>query len=178
MKKELENKIEREYTIPLREKVMKVPGYKRAKKAIRTIREFLVKHMRVRDRDLNKIKVDKFLNQEIWRRGIKNPPHKIKVKVTKEGEIVKVESYELSEKLKFQKQREERMIEKSNKIEKKEPEQKETAPTDELKKEEIEEKKKTTIESEQKFEKRKAVEKKKEMPLEKRPIQRKKEHSK
>ena len=43
----------------------------------------------------------------IWSRGIKNPPHKIKVKAVMEGGIVKVELADYPEKLKYKKLREE-----------------------------------------------------------------------
>ncbi len=46
-------KIEREYIIPLRIKWKKVPRYKRANKAIKAIKEFLVRHMKIRNKDLN-----------------------------------------------------------------------------------------------------------------------------
>ncbi len=101
-------KIEREYVIPLRKQVKKVPRYKKANKAIRTIKEFLVKHMKIYDRDLKKIKLDTYLNEFVWFRGIKNPPHKIKVKAMKEGEIVRVELVDVPGKLKFKKLREEK----------------------------------------------------------------------
>jgi large subunit ribosomal protein L31e len=186
MRKEINDKLEREYTIPLRAQVMKVPRYKRAKKAIRTIREFLAKHMQIRDRDLNKIRLDGYLNQMIWSRGIKSPPHKIKVKAIKEGDLVRVEAYELSEKLKFKKQREEKRdkkhsekkeSKKSEKVESKK-EDSEVKMEEKIKAEETEEKKKNTIEAEQKYEKQKAKEKKHEGGGSKRPIQNKKEHSK
>lgn len=109
------NKIEREYVIPLRSKCKRVPRYKKTNKAIKTIREFLVRHMKIRDRDLSKIKIDKYLNEEIWFRGIKKPPAKIKVKVIKEGEIVKVELFEFPEKLRFKKEREEKRDKKADK---------------------------------------------------------------
>jgi len=101
-------KIEREYVIPLRKQVSKVPRYKKANKAIRTIKEFLVRHMKIRDRDLKKIKIDKYLNEEVWFRGIRKPPQKIKVKVVKEGDIVRAELSDYPEKLKFKKAREEK----------------------------------------------------------------------
>ncbi len=101
-------KLEREYTIPLRRQVSKVPRYKKANKAIRTIKEFLVRHMNIRDGDLNKVKIDKYLNEEIWFRGIRKPPQKIKVKVVKEGDIVRVELFEYKDKLKFKKAREDK----------------------------------------------------------------------
>lgn len=101
-------KLEREYVIPLRNKWKRVPRYKRANKAVKAIKEFLAKHMKIRDRDLKKIKIDKYLNEEIWFRGIKKPPSRIKVKAVKEDDIVKAELYELPEKLKFKKAREDK----------------------------------------------------------------------
>jgi len=98
-------KLEREYIIPLRVEWKKVPRYKRAAKAIKAIKQFLVRHMKIRDRDLNKIKVDGYLNETIWARGIKKPPAKIKVRAIKEGEIVRAELVEYSDKLKFKKVR-------------------------------------------------------------------------
>ena len=120
MDKDKESKnIEREYTIPLRREWEKVPRYKRAKKAIRAIREFLAQHMKVRDRDLNKIKVDKFLNEEVWFRGIRNPPAKIKVKAYKEGDIVRASLAVLPNTLKFKKEKEEKAHKKSEEAGKK-----------------------------------------------------------
>lgn len=101
-------KIEREYVIPLREKCRPVPRYKKTPKAIKSMKEFLVKHMKIRDRDLKKIKIDKYLNEQVWERGIKKPLHKVKVKVVKEGDIVRVYAADLPKKLGFKKAREER----------------------------------------------------------------------
>ena len=110
-------KIEREYTIPLREKCRVVPRYKKTPKAIRTIKEFLVKHMKIYDRDLRKIKIDGYLNEYLWFRGIRSPPHKIKVKVIKEisdgKEFVRVELANYPDKLKFKKLRTEKLEKKS-----------------------------------------------------------------
>jgi len=109
-KKEIKlDKIEREYVIPLRRKIRTVPRYKKTPKAVKSVKEFLVRHMKIRDRDLNKIKIDKHLNEMLWFRGIKNPPHKIKVKAIKEGEIVRVEAIDLMDRIKFKKIREEKM---------------------------------------------------------------------
>ncbi len=127
MKEETKNteKLEREYTIPLRRKFRIVPRYKKTNKAVKTIKEFLAKHMKVEDRDLKKIKIDKFLNDFLWQRGIKNPPHKIKVKAIKEDSgIIRVELAELSKKIEQKKKR----LEKRAKIsepEQKKPEKKE-----------------------------------------------------
>jgi large subunit ribosomal protein L31e len=103
--------IEREYTIPLRHRWNIVPTYKRANKAVKSIREFLVRHMKIRDKDLDKIKIDKRLNEVIWSRGIKHPPAKIKIKAIKDGDIVRVEAVEMPDRIKFKKIREEKLKE-------------------------------------------------------------------
>ena len=136
--------LEREYTIPLRRKWKNVPRYKRANKAIKTIKEFLVKHMRIRDRDLKKIRIDKYLNESIWMKGIRKPPIKIRIRVVRDGEFVRVESVELSDKLKFKKSRLEKREEKGlEAVTKKEADEKleekvKTEQTEEEKKEEKE----------------------------------------
>jgi len=159
-----EKNIEREYVIPLREKVRVVPRYKKANKAIKIIKEFLAKHMKVKDRDLNKIKLDKSLNEFIWSRGIKNPPSKIKVKTIKyekEG-IVRVELSEMPDKLKFKRAKEEKREKKASEaLSKKKPAEKpkEIEKTEEEKKEaegkktEEKEKKSAVVEAGQEIEK-------------------------
>lgn len=112
-------KLEREYVIPLRHRWRIVPRYQRTNKAVRTVKEFLVKHMKIRDRDLDKIKIEKSLNELIWMRGIKNPPAKVKVKAIRDGEIVRVEGLELPERLKFKKLREEKIESSAKEIAKK-----------------------------------------------------------
>jgi len=150
-------KIEREYIIPLREKCRVAPRYKKTNKAVKTIKEFLVRHMKIRDRDLSKIKLDSYLNEALWARGIKNPPHKIKVKAIKEGDIVKVELVEFSKKLKAKKAREEKLkLEAMSAKEKKKalakPEEKPKEQTEE-KKEEEKEKKEAVVEAGKELEK-------------------------
>jgi large subunit ribosomal protein L31e len=93
--KEEKPELEREYIIPIRRRILKVPRYKRAKRAIKTIREFLAKHMKVEERDVRKIKIDKWLNEEVWFRGIKKPLTKVKVKAKKIKGIVYVELAEI-----------------------------------------------------------------------------------
>jgi len=109
-------KIEREYIIPLRERGRSVPRHKKTPKAVKTIKEFLVRHMKIRDRDLSKIKIDRFVNEALWFRGVKNPPHKIKIKAIKKGDIVKVELIDIPEKLKFKKAREDKIESKAKEL--------------------------------------------------------------
>ncbi len=137
------DKLEREYIIPLRHRWRIVPRYKRANKAIRTIKEFLVRHMKIRDRDLNKIKIEKYLNEAVWSRGIKHPPSKIKVLAVKEGDIVKAKIVDMPENIKFKKLRDEKAISSAKKVAEKKKEEKkaEEEKIDENAKKENEEKK-------------------------------------
>ncbi|MDP7180832.1 MAG: 50S ribosomal protein L31e [Candidatus Woesearchaeota archaeon] len=79
-KKEEEPKItlDRTYNVPLRKGWLKAPKYKRAKKAVKTLKEFMVRHMKSDD-----IKIGLYANKEIWKRGIKSPPHHINVTAKK-----------------------------------------------------------------------------------------------
>ncbi len=150
-------KIEKEYIIPLREKIRVVPRYKKTNKAVKTIKEFLARHMKVRDRDLNKIKLDSYLNEFLWSRGIKNPPHKIKVKAIKEGENIRVELSEMPKKLMLKKTREEKIEKIGEEIAKKKKESEKKAEEKEKKEEsdikEEEEKKAAVVEAGKKIEK-------------------------
>src|SRR3989344_3229155 len=114
---------EREFIVPLRRQIMKVQRHKRTPKAIKALKQFIAKHMKVPNRDLNKIKLDGFLNEELWYRGIKNPPTKIKVNAKRDGEYIKVTLVNLPEKTKFKLIREEKKkkaLESSKKKDKKE----------------------------------------------------------
>ena len=93
--------LEREYIIPLRKEILKVPAYKRAKKAIKAMKQFLAKHMRVEDRDLRKVKIDMYLNNEVWFKGIKKPLTKVKVIAKKIDGIVYAELAEIPEVVKY-----------------------------------------------------------------------------
>jgi len=146
-----EEKLEREYTIPLRHRWSIVPTYKRANKAVKSVKEFLVRHMKIRDRDLNKVKIDKYLNETLWFRGIKHPPSKIKVRAIKEGDIVRVEAVTMPQSITFKKLREERLINESKEVVKKKKAEKPEEKVEEIKTEEqkVEEKedKTSTIEA-------------------------------
>ena len=88
--------LEREYTIPLRREWTKVSSYKRTAKSIKAIKEFIAKHMKVPNRDLDKVKIDSYLNNEIWHRG---------VKAVKKGDIVHVNFVTDPERVKFARER-------------------------------------------------------------------------
>lgn len=100
--------LEREYIIPLRKEWRKVANYRRAGRAVKAIKKFIARHMKVPEHDVSKVKLDQWLNQEIWFRGRKKPPAKIKVRARKEGEIVKVELAEIPEVVRYEKAKLER----------------------------------------------------------------------
>ncbi|MCD6210717.1 MAG: 50S ribosomal protein L31e [Methanophagales archaeon] len=71
---------ERIYTIPLRA-VKKAPRWKRSKRAIALIREFLMRHTKAEYLILGNT-----LNEKIWERGSQKPPSRVRVRVTREEE--------------------------------------------------------------------------------------------
>ena len=72
-------KIERSYTIPLRREFLKVPRYKRAKKATAAVKQFLAKHMKSDD-----VKIGTSVNEKVWENGMRNPPSKVRVQAVKD----------------------------------------------------------------------------------------------
>jgi len=67
-------KMERQYTIPLRSEFQKVPIFLKTRKAVKTIKKFTMRHMKVEE-----VKIGKYLNLKLWERGNTNPPHKVQV---------------------------------------------------------------------------------------------------
>ena len=57
-KTEKVEKLEREYVIPLREKSRNVPRYRKTEKAMKTVKEFIAKHMKVIDRNIKNVRID------------------------------------------------------------------------------------------------------------------------
>ncbi|MBW2971015.1 60S ribosomal protein L31 [Candidatus Woesearchaeota archaeon] len=81
--------LERTYNVPLRKEFQKVPRYRRSKRAVDALRKFMMQHMKSED-----IKIGKHLNEHIWKHGIKNPPHHVKVNAVKDDEgVVRVELF-------------------------------------------------------------------------------------
>ncbi|HLC24139.1 MAG TPA: 50S ribosomal protein L31e [Nitrosopumilaceae archaeon] len=72
--------VERVYTINLG-KVLLSPNNQRAKRAINMIREFAIHHMKSED-----IKIEEDVSHLVWARGIRRPPRKIRVKLTKDDD--------------------------------------------------------------------------------------------
>src|SRR3989338_2274651 len=103
-KKTTEKAVERTYNVPLRKEYMKAPRWNRTKKAVTALRQFLARHMKSED-----VRLSKELNEEMWKHGIKNPPHHVKVTVMKDDKgVVRAELFgaeiPASKKKKIQKQ--------------------------------------------------------------------------
>ena len=96
------DELERTITIPLRATKME-PRTKRAKRAVKEVRENIMRHMKV---DAEHVWIDQELNEKLWERGIQNPPSKITVHAVKfddglvEVSLPKVEKAEKKEKVK------------------------------------------------------------------------------
>jgi len=74
---------ERIYTIPLRKGYIKKPRWRKTHFAVKRLKKFVLRHTKLVP------KIEKDLNEEIWKRGGKNPPSKIKVKITAEKGFAK-----------------------------------------------------------------------------------------
>src|SRR3989344_7090394 len=86
--------LERIYNVPLRKEFQKSPRWKKTNKAVRALREFISKHMKS-----DNINIGKYLNEELWKHGIRNPPHHIKVSLKKYDDgLVKAELFGVEEK--------------------------------------------------------------------------------
>ncbi|MGY5143251.1 MAG: 50S ribosomal protein L31e [Candidatus Nitrosopumilus sp. bin_32a] len=76
----MSQELERVYTIPLG-KVKISQSQHRAVRAINMIREFARHHMKVET-----IKIDEELARDMWARGVRNPPRKVRVRMSKTDE--------------------------------------------------------------------------------------------
>ena len=130
-KKEPKMILEREYIVPLRSEWLKVAKHKRANKAIKALKQFMVRNMKIYDRDLRRIKIDQILNNEMRFRGMKKPLSKVKVKAQKfDDETVRVFLVDVPDHVKFARIREEKLkskVEKAVKEEKKGKEEEKTS---------------------------------------------------
>lgn len=81
--------LERIYNVPLRKEYMKAPRWNRTKKAVTALQQFLAKHMKSEE-----VRLSRDLNEAMWKHGIKNPPHHIKVKAVKDDKgVVKADLF-------------------------------------------------------------------------------------
>jgi len=160
--KEAKKVLERVYTIPLRKEWLKAPRYKRAKKAVRALKEFLAKHMKVENRELDKIKIDNWVNRALWLRGIKKPAHKITVRAIKDSDgVVKVEFVGLPKKFKAEDAKLRKKLEKAKKLEEEKAEEREKRKKEEEKAKAEKQKKEAEKSEEEKLEEKEKKEKEK-----------------
>ena len=93
-KKQEEEEIteERTYTIPLGKALIKPPK-KRAPRAMRMVRAFITKHMKLdaktatddeEEKETPTLTITKEVNEKIWGKGIEKPPRKIRIRATKD----------------------------------------------------------------------------------------------
>lgn len=76
------SEIERIYTVPLG-RAWIAQKFRRAEKAMMVLKEFSERHMKP-----SELIIDPSVNEAIWARGIKNPPRKLRVKMTKDSDGV------------------------------------------------------------------------------------------
>jgi large subunit ribosomal protein L31e len=81
--------VERVYSIRLKHKMKRYPRWLRAKKAMKFIRNYLSRHMKV---EPDKIRIDPSINEKVWERGAQKPPAKIRIRAVKfEDGVVEAE---------------------------------------------------------------------------------------
>lgn len=73
------DEIERIMVIPLR-KTKQAPRTRRTNRAVKEVREYIQRHMRVSEEN---VWIDASVNEKLWENGIRNPPNKIIVKAVK-----------------------------------------------------------------------------------------------
>lgn len=85
---------ERIYTIPLRRAWIS-PRKKRAPRAIRIVRSFIQRHMKVEtgvkaeeEEEEGRLVISNEVNEKLWSRGIEKPPRNIRVRAVKDKEGV------------------------------------------------------------------------------------------
>jgi large subunit ribosomal protein L31e len=73
------DEMDRIMVVPLR-KTKQAPRTRRAARAIKEVREFVMRHMKV---DEEHVWIDASLNEKIWENGIRNPPSRVTVRAVK-----------------------------------------------------------------------------------------------
>ena len=77
---------EKLFTIPLRREFIRVPKWRRSKRAVDAVRKFVLRYAKAKE-----VKIGRWLNLELWVKGAKNPPARVYVKITKDKDIARVE---------------------------------------------------------------------------------------
>ena len=104
--------LERVYNVPLRKEFQKAASWRRTKKAVKALREFIAQHMKSEN-----VIIGRYANQFLWKNGIKNPPHHVKVTAVRDDKgKVTVELAELSAKAKRELEKEEGLKKKKEEV--------------------------------------------------------------
>ena len=83
---------ERTYTVPL-SKAWIMPANKRAPRAVRILRSFMIKHMKLKaqkpeegeeEEEPSSLIISEEVNRKMWARGIEKPPRNIRVRAAKD----------------------------------------------------------------------------------------------
>jgi len=83
--------LERTYIVPLRKDYLKAPSWRRTPRAVKFLRDFMLRHMKG-----EKVLIGRFANELLWKHGMKNPPRKLHVHAIKDDKgVVKVELVQL-----------------------------------------------------------------------------------
>jgi large subunit ribosomal protein L31e len=70
--------VTREYTINLHKRLHGITFKKRAPRAVKEVKKFASKAMHTKD-----VRIDVTLNKQLWSRGIKNVPFRIRVRISR-----------------------------------------------------------------------------------------------
>merc|ERR1719498_260379 len=70
--------VTREYTINLHKRLHGITFKKRAPRAVKEIRKFAQKQM-----DTEDVRIDIRLNKQVWSRGVRNVPYRIRVRLSR-----------------------------------------------------------------------------------------------
>lgn len=83
-KEEIEIVEERMYNLPFR-RVWATPRGKRTPRALRMLREYVGRHMKVEN-----VVISNEINEQIWEKGIGKPPRNLRIRVVKdkEGKVI------------------------------------------------------------------------------------------
>lgn len=77
--------LNRIHIVPL-SRAYEAPPYRRAKVAIRLIKDFAKRHMKA-----SEVKISKEVNLKVWERGMRHPPRKLKLEMVRDEDgIVEV----------------------------------------------------------------------------------------
>jgi len=159
--------LERTYNVPLRREFQKVASWRRTEKAVKALREFISKHMKSKD-----VNINKYVNLLLWKHGIKNPPHHVKVIALKDEKgKVNVSLVDITPRIKRKIEKEEGLKKKKEDKEAKKKKEEKKAETQKKKEEKVEEVKKDKEEKAKVVEKEEMKELKKELPKQQPPKQ-------